>query len=116
MIESREETTTFSYKLDTDFAKQEEDDKVFVLDDGDAKDRKNETTHTLKCRPNFKLESDPGTIPMECQDTEILTDPIIVVVSGEGLDLEAISKNNIKIVVKEFMLMEIKQKSETPKK
>jgi hypothetical protein len=47
----------------------------------------NQTLHTLKCHPTPDVEAEPGTIPMECQDVASSIQPIIVVISSEGLDL-----------------------------
>ena len=74
---------------------------------------KNQTLHTLKCHPTSEIPTEPGTIPMECQDLATSIEPIIVILSSEGLDLDYISKKNIKVVVKEFMLMDMQQQQTT---
>jgi hypothetical protein len=111
-IEGKETTTSKTLE-------EEEGPKEFVMveDEKEAKEAagRNQTLHTLKCFPTSNVASEPGTIPMQCQDTATSIEPIIVVISAEGLDLDSISKKNIKIVVKEFMLMEMQQ-SQAPRR
>ena len=106
IVEGKEATTSKALE-------EEEGQKEFVMveDEKEAKEAasRNQTFHTLKCHPTQDVASEPGTIPMECQDTASSVEPIFVVISSEGLDLDSISKKNIKIVVKEFMLMEMQQ-------
>ena len=120
------EVTTLAYRIqeigepDKEVAttiKSETTEKEFVMvDQGEgAAAAKNQTLHTLKCLPTTNVPAEPGTIPMECTDLATSIEPIIVVISAEGLDLESISRKKIKIVVKEFMLMEMQQ-LQAPKK
>ena len=75
---------------------------------------KNQTLHTLQCHPTTEIPAEPGTIPMECQDVATSVEPIIVIISSEGLNLDEIRRKNIKVVVKEFMLMEMQQQQTQP--
>ena len=110
-----EESTTAKALVEGEKDKEDEKEFVMVEEQDEVKEEsgKNQTLHTLKCHPTSEIPTEPGTIPMECQDLATSIEPIIVIISSEGLDLDYISKKNIKVVVKEFMLMDMQQQQTT---
>ena len=61
--------------------------------------------HTLKCLPMAPGEGD--SMSLECKESEAEPEPLIVVISTAGLGLRDILRKNVKLVVKEFMLMDM---------
>ena len=61
----------------------------------------------MQCLPDGQLPS--GEMIMSCTEQQD-RQPITVIISSEGLDLETLSRKNVKIVVKDYMLMEMQQR------
>ena len=93
---------------DTDYDDQEEDEVLEVGDDEPVEDDDAPDVHTLKCLPGSP-EADSGLMTMSCKEQED-RDPITVLISAEGLDLDTLARKKFKIVVKDYMLMEMQQR------
>ena len=92
---------------DTDYDDQE-DEVLEVGDDEPVEDDDAPDVHTLKCLPGSP-EADSGLMTMSCKEQED-RDPITVLISAEGLDLDTLARKKFKIVVKDYMLMEMQQR------
>merc|ERR1719400_1841439 len=82
-----------------------DDEEVFDVEDPDSTE--NESVHTLQCLPNGQTQS--GEMMMSCKEQPD-RQPITVIISSEGLDLTTLARKNVKIVVKDYMLMEMQQR------
>merc|ERR1719400_70340 len=84
-----------------------DDDEEEVFDVEDPDSTENESVHTLQCLPNGQTQS--GEMMMSCKEQPD-RQPITVIISSEGLDLTTLARKNVKIVVKDYMLMEMQQR------
>jgi len=84
-----------------------DDDEEEVFDVEDPESTENESVHTLQCLPNGQTQS--GEMIMSCKEQPD-RQPITVIISSEGLDLTTLARKNVKIVVKDYMLMEMQQR------
>merc|ERR1712008_115759 len=84
-----------------------DDDEEEVFDVEDPDSTENESVHTLQCLPNGQTQS--GEMIMSCKEQPD-RQPITVIISSEGLDLTTLARKNVKIVVKDYMLMELQQR------
>merc|ERR1712213_229193 len=84
---------------------QEEEEEILEVEDPDSTD--DESVHTLQCLPEGQIPS--GEMIMSCKEQQD-RQPITVIISSEGLDLDTLSRKNVKIVVKDYMLMEMQQR------
>merc|ERR1719319_1719887 len=84
-----------------------DDDEEEVFDVEDPNSTENESVHTLQCLPNGQTQS--GEMMMSCKEQPD-RQPITVIISTEGLDLTTLARKNVKIVVKDYMLMEMQQR------
>merc|ERR1712154_174367 len=82
-----------------------EEEEVLEVEDPESTD--DESVHTLQCLPNGQTQS--GEMIMSCKEQQD-RQPITVIISSEGLDLETLARKNVKIVVKDYMLMEMQQR------
>merc|ERR1719414_1760922 len=82
-----------------------EDEKVLEVEEPDEDTE--EPVHTLQCLPDSQ-EID-GQIAMKCKEAAE-AEPITVLISAKGLDLTTLARKNVKIVVKDYMLMEMQQR------
>merc|ERR1712004_250257 len=83
-----------------------EDDEVLEVDE-DPEEETEEAVHTLKCLPDSQEIN--GQIAMKCKEASE-AEPITVLISAKGLDLSTLARKNVKIVVKDYMLMEMQQR------
>merc|ERR1712008_418986 len=84
-----------------------DDDEEEVFDVEDPESTENESVHTLQCLPNGQTQS--GEMIMSCKEQPD-RQRITVIISSEGLDLTTLARKNVKIVVKDYMLMEMQQR------
>ena len=91
----------------------DDEDEMLEVEEEPVEDIDDPDVHTLKCLPGVP-EVHSGMIPMSCKDRED-RDPITVLISAEGLDLDTLVRKNLKIVVKDYMLMEMQQRPVTLK-
>merc|ERR1712037_992179 len=84
-----------------------DDDEEEVFDVEDPDSTENESVHTLQCLPDGQTQS--GEMMMSCKEQPD-RQPITVIISSEGLDLTTLARKNVKIVVKDYMLMEMQQR------
>merc|ERR1712008_647437 len=84
-----------------------DDDEEEVFDVEDPESTENESVHILQCLPNGQTQS--GEMIMSCKEQPD-RQPITVIISSEGLDLTTLARKNVKIVVKDYMLMELQQR------
>merc|ERR1719414_166484 len=82
-----------------------EDEEVLEVEEPD--EGTEEPVHTLQCLPD-SAEID-GQIAMKCKEAAE-AEPITVLISAKGLDLTTLARKNVKIVVKDYMLMEMQQR------
>merc|ERR1712004_357348 len=83
-----------------------EDDEVLEVDE-EPEEETEEAVHTLKCLPDSQEIN--GQIAMKCKEASE-AEPITVLISAKGLDLSTLARKNVKIVVKDYMLMEMQQR------
>ena len=81
----------------------EDDEEVLEVDEVEPEDQ-DEPVHTLKCLPDSQ-EVD-GQVVMKCKEAPE-AEPITVLISAKGLDLTTLARKNVKLVVKDYMLMEM---------
>ena len=86
----------------------DDEDEMLEVEEEPVEDIDDPAVHTLKCLPGVP-EVHSGMIPMSCKVQED-QDPITVLISAEGLDLDTLVRKNLKIVVKDYMLMEMQQR------
>ena len=65
--------------------------------------------HLTKLFSTPYRQSPSGEMIMSCKEQEN-QQPIVVIISSEGIDLENLARKNVKIVVKDYMLMEMQQR------
>merc|ERR1712150_212804 len=72
-------------------------------------DEEKDTSHTLKCTPSTSMAPTADGTPFDCLDEEVKenTTPFIVIIRISSDDLASVLTKRVKIVVKDFMLMEM---------
>ena len=94
------------FESNDDISEEDEvEDEVLEVEDPESSNE--ELIHTLKCSLNGQTPS--REMIMSCKNQQDMP-PITVVISSEGLDLEILARKNVKIVVKDYMLVEMQKR------
>merc|ERR1712062_933304 len=102
-VTSTTSTTPISIpELDENILDDEE-----VLEVDEPEEETEEAVHTLECLPDSQEIN--GQIAMKCKEAAE-AEPITVLINAKGLDLSTLARKNVKIVVKDYMLMEMQQR------
>ena len=82
----------------------------------DVKDEEEDTSHTLKCTPSTSMGPTPDGTPFDCKDEAATEDisPFIVIIRISSDDLSSVLTKRVKVVVKDFMLMDMPAVAQQP--
>merc|ERR1712241_1438054 len=103
-------TTVTSTTSTTPISIPELDENILdeeVLEVDEPEEETEEAVHTLECLPDSQEIN--GQIAMKCEEAAE-AEPITVLINAKGLDLSTLARKNVKIVVKDYMLMEMQQR------
>merc|ERR1711994_361577 len=79
-------------------------------------DEEEDTSHTLECTPSTSMGPTPDGMPFDCKDQEAKeeTTPFIVIIRLSSEDLSSVLTKRVKVVVKDFMLMDMPTAAQQP--
>merc|ERR1712061_180665 len=79
-------------------------------------DEEEDTSHTLECTPSTSMGPTPDGMPFDCKDQEAKeeTTPFIVIIRLSSEDLLSVLTKRVKVVVKDFMLMDMPAAAQQP--
>merc|ERR1711997_294204 len=83
---------------------------------GDVTEEEEDPSHTLKCTPSTSMGPTADGIPFDCKDeaAEEETTPFIVIIRISDNDLPSVLSKRVKVVVKDFMLMDMPAEAQQP--